>query len=207
MKMVITIGREFGSGGRELGRRLADELGIAYYDKEIILEIENKTPFSKEYIEELTENRPIPLFPIHYGHSWTPFNDPHLEQSIHVFSAQADVIKDLANRSSCVIIGRCADYILGDGNPFRIFVYADMDAKISRCRQRESEAEKSLDDKAMAKKIKSIDKKRRHYYEYYTGKPWGDKKNYDLLINTTNVDIKKLAHVLASFLKTNPEFK
>ena len=204
MKMVITIGREFGSGGRELGRRLADELGIAYYDKEIILEIEHKTPFSKEYIEEVTENRPIPLFPIHYGNSWAPLADPHLEQSIDVFAAQADVIKDLANRSDCVIIGRCADYILRDLKPLRIFVYADSKSKIERCKTREKDGE-NLSDKEIAKNIRSIDKKRKGYYEFYTGQSWGDKSNYDLMINTTGMNLKKLAKVLATFIKERSE--
>ncbi len=200
MSYVITIGREFGSGGRELGRRLADILGIAYYDKEIILEIEHKTPFSKEYIEEVSENRPVPLFPIHYGNTWAPVSDPHFEQSIDVFRAQSDIIKDMAHKSSCVIIGRCADFILKDDHPIRIFVYADMAQKVDRCKKREK-SDSNLTDKEIIKNIKKIDKKRKKYYEFYTGQAWGERKNYDMMINTTNADIKEIAEMLASFIK------
>ncbi len=202
MSILITISREFGSGGRELGRRLADLLGIAYYDKEILLEIEHKTPFSKEYIEEVCENRPIPLFPIHYGNSWASVPDPHLKQSIEVYHAQTDIMKELSHKSSCVIIGRCADYVLRDEKPLRIFVYSDMKSKIERCRQREK-GHDILSDKEIAKKIKAIDKRRKKYYEFYTGQNWGDRSNYDMLLNTTNVSIPDLAEVLAAqLLKT-----
>ena len=200
MNVVITIGREFGSGGRELGRRLADDLGIAYYDKEIILEIEHETPFSKEYIEEVSESRPVPLFPIHYGNTWTPIADPHFEQSIDVYRAQSDIIKNMADKSSCVIIGRGADFILRDRPVIRLFVYADMDQKIARCKAREKDGE-NLSDKEIAKRIKKVDVRRKKYYEFYTGQAWGDRKNYDMMINTTNADIKEIANMLAGFIR------
>ncbi len=200
MGVVITISREFGSGGRELGRRLADKLGIAYYDKEILLEIEHKTPFSKEYIEEVSESRPIPLFPIHYGNSWAPVTDPHLKQSIEVYNAQADIVRELAEKSSCIIIGRCADYTLRNDKPLRIFVYSDMPSKIARCRSREKDHE-DLSDKEITKRIKAIDRRRRKYYEFYTGQKWGDRNNYDILINTTNANIKELADLLAGHIE------
>lgn len=196
MGILITISREFGSGGRELGRRLADLLGIAYYDKEILLEIEHKTLFSKEYIAEVCESRPIPLFPIHYGNSWAPVSDPHLKQSIEVYRAQADIMKELASKSSCIIIGRCADYVLRGEKPLRIFVYSDMESKIARCRKREKEHE-NLSDKEIAKRIRAIDKRRKKYYEFYTGQSWGDRSNYDMLLNTANVSIPDLAEALA----------
>lgn len=196
MGILITISREFGSGGRELGRRLADLLGIAYYDKEILLEIEHKTPFSKEYIAEVCESRPIPLFPIHYGNSWAPVSDPHLKQSIEVYRAQADIMKELASKSSCIIIGRCADYVLRGEKPLRIFVYSDMESKIARCRKREKEHE-NISDKEIAKRIRAIDKRRKKYYEFYTGQSWGDRSNYDMLLNTANVSIPDLAEALA----------
>lgn len=198
--MIITIGREFGSGGRELGRRLADKLKIAYYDKEILTEIEKKTPFSKEYIEEMCESRPVALYPIHYGISWTFMPDPHFKQSLEVYKTQADTIKELASKGSCVIIGRCADYILKDQHPLRIFVYSDMSSKIERCKKREKDHE-DLSDKEIEKRIKAIDKKRRKHYEFFTEQTWGDRSNYDLLINTTNVDIKALADLLAEHLE------
>ena len=192
MGKIITIGREFGSGGRELGRRLADELGIAYYDSEILTEIAKDTEYSHAYIEELSQGRPVPLFPIHYGNSWSPANDPHFKNAIDVFSAQRKVLHELATKSDCIIIGRCADYILEEYKPLRIFVYASMESKLLRCRERSKEDE-HLSDREMIKRIKRIDKKRRQYYEFYTGRKWGAKENYDLMVNTSDKDIKKLA--------------
>jgi cytidylate kinase len=200
MNLVVTIGREFGSGGRELGRRLADELGIAYYDREILLEIEKQTPYCLEYIEQVTERKPISLLPIHYGVSFSAINDPHLDQSIDIYAAQSKILRELAEKSPCVIIGRCADDILKEFNPTRIFVYADMACKIARCKERNEPGVK-LDDKSLAKKIKTIDKNRSKYYEFYTGKKWGDKVNYDFMVNTSNHAIKDIVKALADSLR------
>ena len=200
MNLVVTIGREFGSGGRELGRRLADELGIAYYDREILLEIEKQTPYCLEYIEQVTERKPISLLPIHYGVSFSAINDPHLDQSIDIYAAQSKILRELAEKSPCVIIGRCADDILKEFNPTRIFVYADMASKIARCKER-NEAGVKLDDKSLAKKIKTIDRNRSKYYGFYTGKKWGDKANYDFMVNTSNHAIKDIVKALADSLR------
>lgn len=200
MSLIITIAREFSSGGRELGRRIADELHIAYYDKEILQDIEKKTPYSMSYIEEVSENRPILLPPINYGSSFTLYPDISLQQSIDVHSAQSDIIREYALKSDCVIIGRGADYILRDLNPFRIFVYSDMESKIERCKTREAKDE-HFTDKQLAKKINSINKKRKDYYEYYTGRKWGSKENYDMMINTSGMNIKEIAHHLATLIK------
>ncbi len=200
MSLIITIAREFSSGGRELGRRIADELHIAYYDKEILQDIEKKTPYSMSYIEEVSENRPILLPPINYGSSFTLYPDISLQQSIDVHSAQSDIIREYALKSDCVIIGRGADYILRDLRPFRIFVYSDMESKIERCKTREAKDE-HFTDKQLAKKINSINKKRKDYYEYYTGRKWGSKENYDMMINTSGMNIKEIAHHLATLIK------
>ena len=200
MSLVITVGREFGSGGRELGRRIADELGIAYYDREILLEIEKQTPYCLEYIEQVTEKKPVPLLPIHYGMSFSTAGDPHLDQSIDIYAAQTKILKELALKSSCVIIGRCADEILKEFNPIRIFVYADLPSKVARCKERAEESPVP-DDKSLAKKIKRVDKNRSKYYEFYTGKRWGDKVNYDFMVNTSNHSIKDIAHALAETIR------
>lgn len=200
MGRIITIGREFGSGGREVGRRIADELHIAYYDSEILEEIVKKTPYSEEYIEEITHGRPISLFPIHYANSWGPVVDPHFQQAIDVYQEQTKILKELAAKSDCVIIGRCADYVLRDMNPFRIFVYSDTKSKIERCESKGKEGE-LLTEKQMIKRIRYVDKKRRQYYEFYTGQKWGAKENYDLMINTANSDIKKVAKIVAKLFE------
>lgn len=199
MSVLITIGREFGSGGRELGRRIADELGIAYYDNEILEEILKETDYSKAYLQEVSESRPAALFPIHFGVSWGHTYAP-LNQSIDVYAKQNEILRKLADKSSCVIIGRAADYILKDRNPFRIFVYSDLESKVNRCRDRNED--KNITDAEIIKHIKKIEKSRKSFYEFYTNTKWGDKKNYDMMINTSNQNIKEIAHLLSSMIKT-----
>jgi cytidylate kinase len=198
MSRIITIGREFGSGGRELGRRLAEELKMDYYDKEIISEIVEHTSLSEEYIQNLMENRPRPLYPITIGHSFVCVDSYAFQQVQSVYQAQHEVIQKLASKSDCVIVGRCADYILREQNPYRIFVYADMDSRIKRCRDRSTEQE-NYTDKELKHQIQKIDKGRAKYYENYTGQKWGAKINYDLCINTTNANIKTLVAGIAKF--------
>jgi len=196
MGKSITIGREFGSGGRELGRRLAEILGIAYYDREILTEIAKRTSLSEQYVHQVVERHPSPLFPITVGRSFYPADDPAMTMAHSVFAEQARIIREMAEKSDCVIVGRCADYVLRESEPFRIFVYADMPSKISRCFARSPEDEQ-LTESEMKKRIVSIDRHRAKYYEYYTGQEWGDKRNYDLCVNTTNKDIKVVAHSIA----------
>ncbi len=195
--MVITLGREFGSGGRELGRRLADKLQIAYYDKEILTEIAKRTQLTEEYVHNVVEHHPYPLLPITIGHSLYPDMTFQIQQSVYI--EQSNIIKEMAAASDCVIVGRCADYILKDIKPFRIFVYADMESRIRRCHERAPEGE-HLSDKEMRQMIQKVDKGRAKYYEFYTGSKWGDKSDYDLCINTSNVVIKELVPHLAAFL-------
>ena len=200
MNRVITIGREFGSGGRELGRRLAEELSIEYYDKEIITEIAKHTQLSEEYIQQIVECTPHRLYPITVGHSMSFVEDYSFSQAQTVYEAQATILKDLAEKSDCVIVGRCADYILKDYNPFNIFVYADLDSRVNRCIDRIAEGE-HFTEKQLRRKIKNIDKQRARYYSFYTGRKWGDKSNYDLCINTTDTEIKKIVPIVAKMFK------
>lgn len=196
MKKIITIGREFGSGGREFGRRLSEALGIAYYDQEIISEIAKRTSLSEQYVQSIVEHRPVFSFPIHIGRSFYPTANPIFEMNMAVYQEQARIITEMAAKSSCVIVGRCADYILRDDNPFRIFVYADMDSKIKRCLEKAQEGEK-LTEKEVKQQITSIDKKRAQYYAFYTGHTWGDKLNFDLCINTSHTAIKEIVPAVA----------
>lgn len=197
MNKIITIGREFGSGGRELGRRLAEALGYEYYDKEIITAIAEHTELSEDYVKQVIESKPHQLYPITVGHSISYFDTYMVRQFQTVYQAQYDIIRKMAEKSNCVIVGRCADYILKDMNPFRIFVYADMESRIKRCVERESENE-HYTEKQLKKYINAIDKNRARYYNFYTGQKWGDRKNYDLCINTTDTVIK---NVVASIEK------
>lgn len=196
MRRIITIGREFGSGGRELGRRLAQELNIAYYDQEIILEISKRSSLSEQYVSQILEGEIINLPPITIGRSfYHPMKDPTFELKQSIYQQQSKIILEMAENSNCVIVGRCADYILKDYNPFKFFVYADMDSRIKRCREKASE-EEHLSDKELKRHIIDIDSKRAKYYKFYTGQLWGDKLNYDFCINTSKTEIKEIVSVL-----------
>lgn len=200
MKQIITIGREFGSGGRELGCRLAEELKIAYYDQEVISEIAKRTKFSEEYVHQIVEHKPITPFPIHIGTSFSPAVNPMILQSQSIYQEQSRIIREMAKRSDCVIVGRCADYILRDEKPFRIFVYADMESRMKRCREKAS-VQEQMSDKELARHILDIDKNRARYYNFYTDMTWGDKHNYDLCVNTTQPKIKKIIPIIADYAK------
>ncbi|MBP3729458.1 MAG: cytidylate kinase-like family protein [Lachnospiraceae bacterium] len=191
MNQIITVGRQFGSGGRELARRLAEALGWEYYDREVIEQISEHTSFSEEYIRQVVEGQQHQLYPITINHTMNFTTDQHARIIQSVYKAQCDLLRDLADKSNCVIVGRCADYILRDRNPYRIFVYADMDSRVRRCMERQS-SEENLTEKTMRKQILKIDKLRARYYLNHTGKTWGDKVNYDICINTTGRNIKSM---------------
>ncbi len=200
MNKIVTVGREFGSGGRELARKLAEKLGYEYYDKEIISEIAKRTSFSENYVQQIVENNPHDLFPITVAHSFSYIDTYTIQQRHAIFVEQEKVLKEMAEGSNCVIVGRCADYILKDYKPYKLFVYADMESKVKRCMDR-ADAKENLPKKKLIKNIKRIDKNRARYYNFYTGGEWGNKLEYDLCVNTTNADLDKIATHLAEMLK------
>lgn len=203
MNTVITIGREFGSGGREFGYKLAKELGIAYYDKQILAEIVNKTEFSQEYIQQVVENKLTYALPSAMPVGVSIGCEYQIMQMKEIVKAQTEVIKKMADESSCVIVGRCADYILKDTKNirlFRIFVYGEMEAKIKRCMDR-APKEENFTEKELEKHIKRVDKNRGNYYTDFTLQKWGEKSNYDLCINTSNVDIDNLVKHISKLFK------
>ncbi len=188
---VITISREFGSGGRELGKRLAELLGYDYYDKEIISIIAQRHGLDEEYVENTLTSPNWNGFALNFRHSMTLpvyYNEPKTELLIE----QKKVIDEIADMGrNFVIVGRNADVILADKNPFNIFVCADIDAKIKRCRERADKNEK-LSDKEIKKNMLRIDKNRRTTRYLITEKDWGERDSYHLIVNTTNWDIKTL---------------
>ena len=200
MGKLITIGREFGSGGREFGRRLAEELKIDYYDKEIVSEISKHTSLSEEYVRRVMESQPHQLYPITIGQTISYVDSYPLQQIHSVYQAQSEIINSLAEKSDCVIVGRCADYILRDKKPFRIFVYADIESRVKRCLERSTEAEEYT-EKQLEKRILKIDKNRSKYYEFYTSQKWGYRSNYDLCVNTSGVNIKEIVKVYAKLFE------
>ena len=203
---IITVGREFGSGGREFGRRLSEVLGVAYYDREIMTEIARRIELSEKLVRSVSEQSPMASFPIHVGRSFYSVPNPLMMQGQKIFQEQCRILRELSEKSDCVIIGRCADYILRDRNPYRIFLYADMESKMARCREKEPEHE-HLTDKELRRRILEIDKRRAQYYSFYTDRKWGDRANYDLCVNTTHADIKKVAAVMARLFEDNGAYR
>ncbi len=196
MPRIITVGREFGSGGRELGRRIADDLKIAYYDNEIITRIAERTELSEEYVKHVMESEPSALLPITVGRSFYMRADPVMEQNNTIYREQSRLILELAEKSDCVIVGRSADYILRQMQPFKLFVYAQKEHKLERCRKRAAQQE-HFTDKELWRHIREIDRRRAKYYQFFTGQTWGDRLNYDLCVNTSNAGIKELAEAIA----------
>lgn len=196
---IITISREFGSGGRELGKRLADQLGFAYYDKEIILAVAEKRGMDSGYVERALEVGVAQLVPLTFRHS---FYSPPMFQTVptELLSAQKEILHKIAETGEdCIIVGRSADVILREQNPFNMFVYADMDAKIARCIERAEEGE-HITPREMKQKIRKIDSGRALTKEILSGSKWGAKENYHLTVNTTGWNIKDIVPPVAEFV-------
>ena len=198
MERIITIGREYGSGGREIGRRLAEKLQFAFFDYQIVTELAKRTAFAEEYILSIQEKRPYPVLPVPTVRMWAPPN-PMLDQHLEVFLKESEVIRDMADKAPCVIVGRCADYVLRHRNPLRLFFYADIADRMERCRKR-NEEQKSLNHDVLRKIITQTDKNRPRYYEFLSGQKWGAKENYDLCINTSSADTEKIIQCVISLL-------
>ncbi|MGN0467751.1 MAG: AAA family ATPase [Acutalibacteraceae bacterium] len=199
---IITISREFGSGGREVGKRLSDALGFEYYDREIISAVAQRSCLDEEYVDKLLERGIPKSFPITFGRTFS-FPDSTQQNFTKLLIAQQQFISDIAKENKdFVIVGRAADVILKEYNPLNLFIYADMNAKVTRCRERASEDEKNLTDREFARRIKQVDLGRAVNRQLLADDGWGEKESYHLCINTTGVDIKKLIPALASFAES-----
>lgn len=143
MSRIITIGREFGSGGREIGKRLSDELGIAYYDNEIISQIADRTKLAEGYVQHVMENGPSTLYRLRSGEAFTWELIRSWMQNNAIYREQSRLIQEFAEKSDCVIVGRSADYILREKHPFRLFVYAEMEHKME-LRKKRAPGERAL---------------------------------------------------------------
>ena len=201
MNRVITIGREFGSGGREIGKRLAEELGFAYYDKEIISAIAERSRLAEDYVNQVVEHQIHTYYPITVAVSMSAApEDTVYAINRSIFAAQAEILTELAQKSDCVIVGRCADHILAEFKPFRIYVYADMAHKLARCRAKGEDGD-GLSDRELEKRIRSVDKARAQYYRFYTGESHDDRLTYDLGINTSTVPIPDAVNLIAALVR------
>ena len=194
--LIITIGREYGSGGREIGEMVAKRLGIAYYDKKIITLAAEKSGLSHEFIELNEQRERGGLFARMSGTTYSngffavPYT-PMLTESI--FVAQSQVIRDIAAKESAVIVGRCADYVLaGRPNTINVFIHAPMDTRVNRIM-----ALHGLSEADALKAIAQSDRERGNHYFRYTDKKWGKAQNYDVCVNAALMGVEKTAEMLA----------
>ncbi len=198
--LVITIGRQYGSGGRDIGRLVAEKLGISFYDKELINIAAKESGINKEILQDYDEKPTnsflysLSLGAYSYGNSFTGM--PEMPIVDKVFSVQCEVIKEMAEKEPCVIVGRCADSILRDHkNLLSVFVHADFDYRIRRV----SEYEHISHDEA-AVTIRRTDKKRASYHNYFSDNKWGVATSYDLCVNGA-LGIEKVAEAITFIAK------
>lgn len=196
---IVTVSREFGSGGRELGKRLADELGCAYYDREIITAIAKGCDLDEKYVEQFLEKGRSTGFAVTFGRTFS-YLTPLQNEAMKILIAEQKIIKELAGKGNCVIVGRGADVVLRDMQPLNLFVYADMPSKLERCRQRAGDGEQIAEAK-LIKTIKRIDDGRRKHYELMSNLKWGAKEGYHLCINTSGWTIKELVPSISDYVK------
>lgn len=194
---IITISREFGSGGREVGKRLADALEYAYYDREILTALAEDTRMDPDYLEHILEQGTFTsMYPVTFGRTFSY----HTTRASDLLARQTKLLRTLADKSNCVMVGRNANIILEERKPLRIFVYADMDAKIKRCREREKSGT-LLSDQEYETQIRRVDKQRAKTHSLLCPYPWGDVRGYDLCINTSSVEIKDIIPSICAYAK------
>lgn len=196
---VITIARSYGSGGRKMGRLLAKELGYEYYDREILRIASDESGISEELFRQADEKQRIPLFRIarevYTGEVIPPDSDDFISNE-NLFRYQAKIIRELAATRNCVIVGRCANFILrGRDNVLNVFVTAP----VVDCVRRVMETD-GLNLEEAEKKIKKIDKRRADYFKYFTGRQWQDAALYDLCLNTGHMSEQKCVDIVSAYM-------
>ncbi|MGN0564808.1 MAG: AAA family ATPase [Candidatus Heritagella sp.] len=195
---IITISRQFGSGGRTIGKQLSAKLGIPCYDSQLLEKIADQSGFAKEYIAERGE----------YAAGGTWFSQAFSGRDYQGHSYQDDlwvlqqkIITELAEKEPCVIVGRCADYILrGKADCLRVFIYSDMESRARRIVEQYGERSDSPE-----KRLRDKDKRRAAYYQFYTDGKWGDMQNYDLALNSGALGIESCVEILANLYRKEKE--
>lgn len=200
LSSVITISRQFGSGGRFIGKMLAERLGIPFYDNELITIAAKHSGYSEGLFENADKNTShsllysLSMFGTTAGVYGLPLSDK-------VFLIQSDVIRKVASEGACVVIGRCADYVLKDNpNVVNVFVHSDTKSKVERAVKYYN-----IEEKDAANQINKIDKKRSTYYSYYTGQKWGEASNYDLSLHCDAIGVEKCVDIIEMFVKQKEE--
>lgn len=199
-KKIITISREFGSGGRSIGKILSEKLNIPYYDKELIKQVSEETGLSPQYVENAGEYAP--------GKSFLSFlpslaGQPDSMESMSVadflWCMQRKVILDLAEKGSCVIVGRCADYILKDNpNAFHVFIHASTQFKVDRIVRLYGESERKPEERLADK-----DKRRSVHYKHFTGREWGKCQNYHLSLDSEKIGVDNCISLIVDLAQQN----
>ncbi len=191
--MIITIGRQHGSSGREIARLLAEKLNYKCYDKEIVDEAANHSDFSRDLIDAFDEKR-MSAFILHAGGYGLNEN---FRLNMQVVSAQFEAMRNIAEKGNCIFVGRCADYILRDHDDLiSVFILGDMDERL-KCLERRQ----GLDEVEARKKIKEVDKDRSSFYRYYSDQTWGDAQNYDMCINSSKLGVEGTVQVILDYIK------
>jgi len=199
-KYVITIARGYGSGGRTIGQMLSEELGIPYYDRDLLRLASDDSGINQSLFAKADEKlKKSLLFKIasnvYKGELIPPDCDDFVSND-NLFNYQAKIIKELANTESCIIIGRCADFVLKEyDNVIRLFVHAPLEDCINTLQEMTGKPEKEIE-----KQIASIDKHRAEYYKYYTGRNWEEAKNYDLCLNSSKLGFQKCVDIVKAYM-------
>lgn len=201
-KKIITISREFGSGGRTIGHKVADALGIPFYDKELVDQIALESGFAPKYVEEHGEHSPGKSF---FSYAFAPQGVPGvmngLSSADFLWNIQCNVILQLAEKGPCVIVGRNADYILKDRkDALHAYIHADLSFRADRIVRLYGESEKSPEARLQEK-----DKRRRVNYQHYTGRTWGAAQNYDICLNSSVLGVDACADILLNIIKDSKE--
>ena len=198
-KLIISVGRQLGSGGRTIAKMLAEEFGCRFFDREVLELAAKESGFSPEFFEKNDERKGFldQIFHMHVPFiSDSSFYDNGLSQE-NLFRIQSDAIRKAANESSCVFVGRCADYVLRDNpNMVSVFITADLDERVCNVCRRENCSEEEA-----RKIINTAESSRASYYNYYTGKTWGSSASYDLCVNTSLLGMEDTKRFIAEFIK------
>ena len=185
MNRIITIGREFGSGGRTIAKMVGETLGIKVYDNELLTKIAKESGLAQSYVAERSENLTLSDL---IGRSLSGFVEDNL------WKMQSEVILDLAKKETCIIVGRCADYILKDKeNCLKVFIYASLEERINRIVSVYGES-----NVAPEKRLKDKDKRRSLFYNYFTDMKWGNPHNYDICLNSGILGFEKCVDIISS---------
>ncbi len=196
-KKIITVSREFGSGGRTIGRIISEKLNIPFYDKELVDQIALESGFAPKFVEEHGEHSPGgSLFSYAFAPQGVPGVMNGLSTADFLWNIQCNVILQLADKGPCVIVGRNADYILKDRpDAFHIFVHADMEFRADRIVRLYGESEKTP-----VARLQEKDKRRRVNYQHYTGRTWGAAQNYDMCLDSSTIGVERCADIVVGLI-------